>query len=339
MMSELMKYVSGVLFVVLLSGTSCTKEDPVPDKTTEPGEAAEAFIELPAEWKKAVSLMEGFPEGIEVYQNTTPYKGKALNAYCVVFDPQNPELEFKPLLAAGNTRLSQLYAEESGTTYACINGGFFGSNVSYSLVQHNKEVQAVNIKALTRPYNGTNTTYYPTRGAFGLTADYIPEVSWMYHVGSGNGTMYSYPAPSPNALNSAPEPKPSATFPAGGAAWEVNSAIGGSPVLISDNTIRISDKEELIAVDNTSSRARSAIGHTKDGKIILLAVEGNNPNGGAGLSLQELAELMKEMGCSGALNLDGGGSTSMMVKGEETVRPSASSGERAVMSVLFVKKK
>jgi hypothetical protein len=320
-----MKYLAG-LFFMLLSAAACKEDDQALYTFPDPDDGT--LIDLPEEWKAATSLMSGFPEGIEVYRNTTPYKGKAMNAYCVVFDPKDPGLEFKPVLAATNTKPSELYVKESGTKYACINAGFFGTNVSYSLVQYSNTIHAVNIKAVTRPYNGFNTTYYPTRGAFGLTEENTPEVAWIYHVGSGSGTMYSYPAPSSNRLNSAPEPQPSATFPEGGTVWNVGSAIGGSPVLVKDGAVNITDTEELIAIDNNASRARSAIGHTADGKVVLLAVEGNNPDGGAGLNLQELAQLMKDMGCTGALNLDGGGSTFMVVNGKPTVKPSGA--ERAV---------
>ena len=334
-MKEYSKYLAGLFLILSLFPAACSDDDQVKYEFPEPDE--DVFIDLPAEWQLASSLMTGLPEGIEVYRNFTPYNEKTLNAYCVVLDPNIVEL--KPVLADVNTKPSDFYIAASGTTYAVINGGFFGTNISYSLVQHDNEVLAVNIQALTRPYNGSSATYYPTRGAFGLKSDNTPDITWIYNVGGANGTMYNYPAPSPNALNSAPEPQPSASFPQGGAVWNVHTAIGGSPVLISDGQVNITDTEELISINNTASRARSAIGYTAGGKVILLAVEGNNPDGGDGLNLQELAVLMKEMGCTAALNLDGGGSTYMMVNGEETVKPSSSSGERAVMSVIIIKEK
>lgn len=295
------------------------------------------LITLPDAWKKASGMMNGWPTGIELYHNTTAYSNKAFNGWCVVFDPA--VIEFKPILPAANKKPSVAYAEETGTKYVCINGGFFGTNASYSLVQYNGVIGAVNIKSLTRTYNNVATTYYPTRGAFGLTATGTPQVAWVYNVGAGNGTIYSYPAPSPNELNKAPQQQPDAAFPTGGSVWNVNSAIGVSPVLIKNNEINVTDAAELIEIDNTSSRARSAIGYTTGNKIVVLAVEGGNSSGGVGLTLRELAALMKEMGCAGALNLDGGGSTNMIVNGEFTVKPSDAAGERAVMSMLILKKK
>jgi hypothetical protein len=333
-----MKKLFYFLLVLLLSACSKNNQgnppgNPPPVVTIQP------LINLPAEWIKATNLMTGFPSGIEVYKRSAAFNGKAMNAYCVVFDPKNSSLEFKPVYSTTNKMPSDFYAAEAGVKYAVINGGYFGTNASYSLVQYNGNLQAINIKSLTRSYNGANTTYYPTRGAFGVSATGNPEVTWIYHVGSGNGTMYSYPQPSPNELNTAPQPQPSASYPSGGTVWNTNSAIGGSPVLIKNNIVNITDKEELIDINTTPSRARSAIGHTSEGKIIMLAVEGNNASGGTGLNLQEMADLMKSMGCTGALNLDGGGSTYMMVNGQQTVKPSDAAGERPVISAIIIKKK
>jgi len=317
------------------SGGGVTPPPVNPDSPT----VAMGLIKLPATWVKAGGYMQGFPEGVEVYHNVTPYKNKALNAYCVVFDPKNSSLDLKMVLPSANKKVTDQCAAESGTVLAGINGGFFGTNASYSLVEYNNTISAINIRSLSRTYNGAATTYYPTRAAFGLTAAGIPTIAWIYHTGAGNGTIYSYPAPSPNALNQAPQQQPTTSFPAGGSVWNAVTAIGGSPVLIVDSVIRLTDTEEMIDIDNTSSRARSALGYTASGKVVILAVEGGNSSGGVGLSLQDLAGLMLEMGCKGAMNLDGGGSTYMQVNGQATVKPSDAVGERPVMGAIILKKK
>ncbi|WP_374164748.1 phosphodiester glycosidase family protein [Arcticibacter sp. MXS-1] len=340
-MSRFLKKILVLLLPAAFAIGACSEEEktiaeypvfPVPVIDTTP------LVKLPGYWRKADSLMKGFPNGIQVYRTVQPFMNKSMNAYCVVFDPKT-RVEFVPKTSAVLKKPSMVYAEQSGNRFVCINGGFFSSTSSLSLVQYNNALVSANVKSLNRPYNGKSTAYYPTRGAFGISATGTPEVTWVYGVGAGNGITYSYPAPSPNMLNAAPQPVPSATFPAGGVPWVVNSAIGGSPVLIKDGLIHITSAEELIEVDNNSSRARSAIGYTKEGMVVLLAVEGNNPNGAAGLSLAELAQLMKEMGCVGALNLDGGGSTSMTVNGRLTVKPSDAEGERAVVSTILLKVK
>lgn len=340
-MSRFFKQTSALLLLIVMAVYGCSDDDktvieyptfPVPVIDTTP------LVALPAYWHKADSFMRGFPNGIQVYRTTESFMNKRMNAYCVVFNPKT-RVEFKPKMSTVLKNPGAVYAEEPGNKFVCINGGFFSSTSSLSLVQYNGTISSPNVKSLNRTYNGRSTAYYPTRGAFGISADGVPSVSWVYNVGTGNGTVYSYPSPSPNLLNTAPQAVPSATFPAGGSPWAVRSAIGGSPILIKDGEINISSAEELIEVDNTSSRARSAIGYTANGMVIVLAVEGNNPSGGAGLSLAELAQLMKEMGCVGALNLDGGGSTSMFVNGKLTVKPSDGAGERAVISTIILRVK
>jgi len=322
--------------------TSCSEKKDIPKPEEKDPVVVvddQELIKLPADWLKSSSLTNGFPKGIEVYRRTNAYNNKSMNAYCVVFDPKVSDFEFKPILPSKNRKVSELYAEESGTKYVCLNGGFFGTNASYSLVMFNGSILAPNIRSLNRVYNSVSTAYYPTRGAFGVFSDGTSDVSWVYNVGAGIGVLYSYTVPAANAINNAPASQPGQNSPAGAKLWNAVHAIGGSPVLIKDNQINITDKEELIEIDNSSSRARSAIGYTASGKIILLAVEGNNSSGGTGLNLVELAGMMKEMGCAGALNLDGGGSTTLFVNGQQTVKPSDAAGERPVMSAIIIKKR
>lgn len=329
-------------FLIIAVSTSmyaCNKSetgDYHPKQEIKPVDSA-ALTALSSDWKKAVHLMKDFPTGIQVYLNKKPINSKTTVMYAVVFDPKL--IELKPIASATNKKVSDFYSDEISQKFACINAGFFGTNASYSLSMFNGTIDAINIKSLSRQYNGANATYYPTRAAFGLKADHTADVTWVYHVGSGNGTLYSYPAPSPNLLNSAPQAVPSATFPSGGAIWNVTTAIGGSPMLIKNGNLNISDDAELIAIDNNSSRARSAIGYTANNKVIVLAVEGNNTNGGTGLTLAELAQVMKDMGCIGAINLDGGGSTALYVNGTHTVKPSDAAGERPVITALILKSK
>lgn len=335
------KYLQSIFYsstVLCLSIWSCAKDNSsdklYPDPVLIVADTT-PLVKLPAYWLKAPELMDGFPTGIQVYKTTTLFQGRSMNAYCVVADPA--KVEFKPLSATANKTVSNFFKDEPGSKYACINGGFFGTGISYSLCMYNGVAASQNIKSLNRAYQGAQIPYYPTRGAFGMLAGGAAGIAWVYAVGVNN-ILYSYPSPSPNAQGAAPQPVPSATFPANGGVWNAVSAIGGSPVLIKDNTVKITDAEELIVIDNNSPRARSAIGYTADNKMIVLAVEGGDAGGAAGLTLPELAALMKEMGCIGALNLDGGGSTSLVINGKDTVKPSDGT-ERGVMTAVIIKSK
>lgn len=332
------KFLPLLLFTILLIG--CEKKEETGlysiyqlDKYKNP----KPLIQLNADWSKRTDLMTNYPKSIEIYNSTKLVNGNSTNMFAIVFNPKL--IDLKPLLSSSAKTPEAFYNQETGTVYACINAGFFSSTTSLSLVGYNNAVSSANVKSFARPYNGSNVTYYPTRAAFGLDAMYNPSVAWVYGVGTGNGTQYAYSSPSPNLLGSAPQIAPTATFPSGAVVWGQKNVIGGSPMLVKDSVVNITDAEEMIDVNNTSYRARSAIGYLKNGNVVVLAAEGDNTVN-KGLTLQELANVMLELGCVGAVNLDGGGSTSLIVNGDKTVRPGSLDGrERAVISVLLIKER
>lgn len=290
-------------------------------------------------WVKPGSLNQGLPPSVEVYATTSTLPGNIpLKAWYVVADMNDPNLEFKPVGNGGANKTPQQYISgETDPVYACINRGFFSGNSSLSLVMQSGTVLSPNVKQVNRTFNSVNTPYFPTRGAFGMDSIKQMDVAWIYNVGAANMT-YSYPSPSPNQLNVAPQPVPSDTFPTGATLWNRREAIGGSPVLISNDTIRITASEELIDVNNGGREPRTAIGYTANGKVILFVAEGRNAPASEGLSLAELAQIMKDLGCVEALNLDGGGSSAMVANGTLVNRPSDGGNVRAVASAVLIKR-
>jgi len=293
------------------------------------------LVRVPEGWRLASELMTGFPaHGLQLFVCDQASAPRPLRAYALAWDPTVPNISFKPVLQSAGRTPTQFYTAEPGRVFAAVNAGYFGGGQSYSLVLQGGTVLAANIKALSRTYLGASVNYYPTRVAFGLTPSGRLTTDWIYHVGAGNAQIYAYPTPSPNALGQAPQPVPSATFPAGGTPWTMSAAIGGSPMLLRDGVVRISDQEELIEINNTTARPRTALGYTASGVAVLLVVEGDNAPGPAGVNLAELAALLQALGCTQAINLDGGGSTSLVVGGRTTVRPSGGA-ERAVASAVL----
>jgi len=71
-------------------------------------------------------------------------------------------------------------------------------------------------------------------------------------------------------------------------------------------------------LDNTTTQPRTAIGYSKNGRIcILVVVDGRQPFYSEGITLDELAHLMISLGAQYAMNLDGGGSSTMVVAGKD----------------------
>lgn len=294
------------------------------------------IITLSPGWKYNASYSSSFPSGIQAFSFDTVFNGHTVKAYCLAYDSKLGLYDFKPVQSATAKKVSDFVSQETGIVYGAINGGFFGGNSSYSLVKYENVLSSPNIKSVSRPPN----IYYPTRAAFGIQANGAPTTAWIYHVGSGNDNIYSYPNPSPNVEGNTPEAVPTETFPTGGAAWTVPTAIGGSPMLLRGGQVNISDVAELININNSTYRPRSAVGYTANGIVLLMAVEGDNGGAGyPGVNLSELSNMLKQLGCTDAINLDGGGSTSMIISGRLTVRPGDAGVERPVVSAVLIKRK
>lgn len=304
---------------------------------TWPARAAVEDLVPPAGWRAAPELGAGFPAGaLRVLLHERPTgAAPARRVVAVLWDPGSPAVALRPVLAPAARTVAQLAAQEPRRVFAALNGGYFGGNQSFSLVVAAGQVLAPNVRQLSRPLQGGNTNYFPTRAAWGLDAAGRPAAHWVYSVGPGAGVLTAYDEPSPNRLNAPPAPAPGAEFPAGARPWPAAHAIGGSPMLVRDGAVRITDSEELIEVNNTSRRPRSAIGHLASGLVVLVAAEGDQPGGPPGLTLLELAELLRDFGCVAAINLDGGGSTMLLTGGVAAVRP-GDGAERPVVSALLL---
>ena len=105
---------------------------------------------------------------------------------------------------------------------------------------------------------------------------------------------------------------------------DVNHIVSGGPYLVKNNEIFVDmTAQKLSAVGGRNPR--TAIGYTKDNNLIMLTADGREGSS-IGLTLNELASLMKEFGCINAMNLDGGGSTVMYVQGKVVNKPAVSGG-------------
>jgi exopolysaccharide biosynthesis protein len=84
---------------------------------------------------------------------------------------------------------------------------------------------------------------------------------------------------------------------------------------------------------------RTAVGFSRDSTtLFILAVDGRSQRS-IGVTLDELALLMRRLGAWQAMNFDGGGSTTMVIDGAVVNAPSDTAGERAVGNALLVVKK
>lgn len=97
--------------------------------------------------------------------------------------------------------------------------------------------------------------------------------------------------------------------------WEVS--LTAPEIMSSGPVLLIAGKPQRIPNDAfcNDRHPRTAVGKRADGTIILLVVDGRAAES-AGMSIPELQKTLYWLGCSEAINLDGGGSTTMYIQGE-----------------------
>lgn len=113
--------------------------------------------------------------------------------------------------------------------------------------------------------------------------------------------------------------------------------VAGVPQLIKNGKIDITwEKEKAGKAFVFNRHPRTAVAKLKDGKFLMIAVDGRQPGVSVGMNLQELAEYLLSLGAVDAMNLDGGGSTTMFLDGKVVNQPSDPNGERKVGDALIV---
>ena len=108
------------------------------------------------------------------------------------------------------------------------------------------------------------------------------------------------------------------------------------PVLLNNGEISVGENDEVGMA--MASNPRTALGYLGNNHYVFVVSDGRTSES-AGLSLYELASFMKELGVKDAYNLDGGGSSTMVFKGEIINNPTTSgrSGEeRAVSDIVYI---
>lgn len=117
---------------------------------------------------------------------------------------------------------------------------------------------------------------------------------------------------------------------------KVVMAVGGGPWLMRQGEIVIDAPRQGFNDGFSRNRhPRTAIGVTEDGRLLLVTVDGRQPMSG-GMSLYELAQLMRQLGATDAINLDGGGSTTLAIRGGLVVNSPSEGKERPVANAVVV---
>jgi exopolysaccharide biosynthesis protein len=233
------------------------------------------------------------------------------------------------------------FFEKNGKPLIVVNATFFSFQTNQNLNAVIKDHKLVSYNVHNVPGRGKDTFTYrhPLGSAIGITKNGKADVAWLYTDSTESHAMATQ-MPTIALKDSLPylrkkNMKRSGRFKK----WKVQTGIGGGPVLVQDGMIKITNNEELKFAGNAVNdrHPRTAMGYTKDNKLVIMVVQGRMPEIAEGVSLKHLAEMLRDVGCVEALNLDGGGSSCLLVNGKETIKPSDPNGQRPVPAVFLIK--
>lgn len=307
-------------------------------------------------WENADADFQPLPASVHVYKTTSMLDGKPNIAYYVEADLKDKKLDFT-VDTTYQRRLSpsQFYGKDKKPLLV-VNTTFFSfeTNKSLNVVVKDGRLVAYNQQTISGKGEDTLTYKHPFASAIGISKKREADVAWLFSDSSVRKPFASQTAifaikdsikePSFEYINkqtSIVVGLHNGNIKSSFSKWKMQTAVGGGPVLLQNGEIKITNNEELKftgkAIDD--KHPRTAMGYTKDHKLIILVIEGRNPGIAEGASLTQEAHILKDLGCWEALNLDGGGSSCMLVNGNETIKPSDKEGQRAVPAVFIIKEK
>ena len=306
-------------------------------------EAQPAAVELSWEKQNYASA-----EGVEIYKTTSQLNGRNFNAWYAIADPSKVDFRVMYPETVGSKKTVASRAEAAGDCLALINGAIYGNYNIGVIITEGKMTQQWHGEIEGCYWATDNQLYQVTRPIIGVDKDGKAGAYW---VGAPQqGTFYYYDRPQPNVVGQAKYGKVTANSPVPASSWNPYFAISCGPMVLYDGKVCADNT----MVDDThyytnyecwdesgvysAHPDRSAVGVTSDGKIVLFICDGRI-DASQGAYIKELGPIMKSLGCVHAMNLDGGGSTGMWVKGSGMINYKDGSW-RSVKSTLgfFTKK-
>ena len=287
-------------------------------------------------WVKVDSLFGPLPASMHIYKTTDLLDGKPNIAYYVIADLKDKHLIFDVDTTFKRRLKPSEFYERNSKALLVVNTTFFSfaTNQNLNVVIDEGKMVGYNIHSI--PGRGKDTfTFRHTYGsAIGISFKRKADVAWLYSDSASKRPialqMPVAPIKDSNNYFRPVEKKNE---------WKMETAVGGGPVLVQNGEIKIANNEELKfagkAIDD--KHPRTAMGYTKDNKLIILVIEGRNAGNAEGASLTQEARMLKEIGCIEALNLDGGGSSCMLVNGKATIKVSDPTGQRPVPAVFLIR--
>lgn len=307
------------------------------------------FTRSQLRWRNVDSTYAPLPASLHVYRSPDSLNDLPFVAYYVSARLKDRKLLFTAQTGQGKRFTPAQYYQLEQFPLLVVNCTFFnlsngdtpGANPgdNLNLVIRDGRMIAWNAVSLKGTGPDSLLYYYPTRSAIGIDRKRRADVAWTF-TDTSRRWPYAFEAMPIVAKGTDSLPTIYDLKDVEWKWWKMRTAVGGGPVLIHDGKVHITNREEqLFPGEEGEHHPRTAMGYTRDGNLIVLAIQGRSPGVAVGATLEEEAQILLGLGCYEALNLDGGGSTCLLVNGKETVTPSDKTGERALPAVFLVKEK
>ncbi len=313
-----------------------------------------SLIQAQLKWINVDSQFQPLPGAVHVYKTTDSLDGKSNTAYYVEADLRNKKLDFTVDTTRDRRLTPELFYEKNNNALVVVNCTFFSfeTNRNLNTVMKDGKLVAYNFHSIPGKGKDTFTYRHPFESAIGISKKRDADIAWLFSDSSHRHAYASQsavkffrdsfptlPFETVKSMKHTYRIHPEKNdFKRSFQKWKMQTAVGGGPVLLQNGEIKIANNEELKftgkAIDD--KHPRTAMGYTKEGKLIILVVQGRSESG-SGASLTQEAQILKDLGCVEALNLDGGGSSCLLVNGKETIKPSDKEGQRPVPAVFIIK--
>lgn len=291
-------------------------------------------------WKEVTREYGITNTSVKVFQSEGTYKDTAFRAFYVQINTKDKSLSLG-MDTTVNRRITPLqFNERFNNPLVVVNASFFefSNNTNVNVIVKDGNTVAYNMHNIPGKGKRDTLTYlHILGGAIGMTKSGKLDIGYTY-TDSSLAKVYFQSEPLIPFRDSSASLSLSNTHLKNLQPWKVRWAVGGGPVLVRDAQIKISNEEERKFAGKAINdrHPRTAMGYTKNGELIIMAIQGRMKGIAVGATLGETAALLLELGCYEAINLDGGGSSCMLVNGKETIKPSDPTGERPVPAVFYV---
>ncbi len=311
-----------------------------------------SFSSAQLHWQNVDSFYQPLPASVHVYFTNEQMDTGVFRAYYLIADLKDNKLDFTADTTRDRRITPQQFYERDGNPLVVVNCTFFSyeTNRSVNVVVKDGNLVAYNNHSIPGKGKDTLTYKHTLASAFGISSKREPNIKWTYTdslTHSVYATHHHFIIIEDSAtsfnLDEAYELVPGPDTLTRGdvifGIWKEQTVIGGGPVVLQNGEIDITNNQELKFAGKAinDKHPRTAMGYTKDGKLIILMIEGRNKVA-HGATLGQEAQIFKDLGCWEALNLDGGGSSCLLINGKETIKPSDAIGERPVPAVFIIKK-